>query len=551
MNDNNFKDITWRPYQLDCDKAIQKNLKKGTKRQLIVEGTGLGKRLQSVWSSRHYNRILFIAHTEELIQQAYEDFELFFPMQCGIIKGPRFDIDKRIIIASAQTLWRRLDKMPKDMFDYVIADEVHHYLSKTFLLPLNHFEPELFTGWTATPTRLDGLNFSNIVDGIIHDYPLEDGIKDHWLSEIDAIRVKTNIDLKGVKKQAGDFNNKELSNRVDCRGRNQLIVNRYKEHGRGLQGVCFCVNIEHAENMKYIFNENGISAETIHSKISKEERTRINREFKNGDIQILTNVNVLTEGWDYADIGVLMMARPTMSLSLYMQMIGRASRLKSLKFIEKATGRILTEVTKKLGISLDRFIYNKGKIPFYKNKSDIKDMTDQELHFYKRLRHHSRAIILDFVDNTGNHSLINTWELDKKKKAKNKSFVSEEKRTKLIDAEETRAREIKNLYNDDVRVDLLKLPEIRIISSARMLEEATGPQVDWLKRGGVWQEDVTYTKAQASEFISNFECQHWQLQKLATWGFDVSNGATIGQFQEAQRQSGNQPEKNKKQAFKL
>ena len=116
-------DIQLRPYQVECKKAIKKNYDKGVKEQLIVEATGLGKRLQAVELMKHFSRSLFIAHREELIGQAYEEISKFWPMQVGIIKGPTFEIDKKIVVASVQTLQNRLTRINPDLFDYIVVDE--------------------------------------------------------------------------------------------------------------------------------------------------------------------------------------------------------------------------------------------------------------------------------------------------------------------------------------------------------------------------------------------------------------------------------------------
>lgn len=302
-------------------------------------------------------------------------------MDVGIIKGQIFDSSKKIVIASAQTIWRRLDKMHRNMFDLVIADEVHHYLAPTFIKPLEFFNMKLLQGYTATPTRLDGLNFSNIFDEITYTYDIKQGIDDKFLCELDATRIKTMIDIKDVPKTAGDFNVKHLSTSVNIPQRNELVVTKYNEKSLGRQGIVFCVDIQHAEDMKNMFNNYNIKAESIHSEMSIDERRLINHKYKTGKIQILTNVNILTEGWDYADLGIIMMARPTMSLALYMQMIGRGTRLKSEAF-------------------KDRFGVD-------------------------------NCAVLDFVDNVGKHKLVNTWSLDKNKSPAERTFVTSQKRKSL------------------------------------------------------------------------------------------------------------------------
>ena len=178
--------IHWRPYQIACKKAIKENYDKGVTKQLIVQATGTGKRLQAVNLARHFNRTLFVAHREELIMQAYEEIDQYWPMQVGIIKGTRFELEKKVVVASVQTLHNRLNRINPDMFDLLLVDEMHHYVSKTYLKSIRHFEPKLLTGWTATPKRLDGLSLSNLVQNIVFEYYIEDGINDKFLAPLEA-----------------------------------------------------------------------------------------------------------------------------------------------------------------------------------------------------------------------------------------------------------------------------------------------------------------------------------------------------------------------------
>lgn len=477
--------INWRPYQRACFDAIKLAASKGINRQLVVMATGTGKRLIAVGLSQDYERTLFLCHREELIEQAYEDFNRLYPLQVGIIKGDRFEADKKIVIGSAQTMWRRLDRMKETDFDCVMADEVHHYLAPTYIKPLDFFKCKQMYGFTATPTRLDGLDFSNIVDEIVYEYPIDVGIKEGWLAPLEAYQIATDVDISQVKKVGGDFNQKELTVKVDIPERNKLIVEKYVQYGQDRQAVVFCASIEHSEHVKEAFIQHGYAAEAIHSNLESEDRRMLNRAFKNRNLVILTNVNVLTEGWDYADVGLVMMARPTQSLALYMQMIGRGTRLKTKDYIQQFNRRDCT--------------------------------------------------ILDFVDNTGNHKLVNTWTIEREKPPQERMLYSEKQRDYFAERKAAREAKIKNLYKTTKKLDLFDLPsKKKVHEKGRMLEAATDKQLKWLRDLGVWQEGVEYTKAQASRFITNADAEDWMIRKLAEWGYDVMNGATVGQFYEVQ-----------------
>ena len=477
-----LNNVEWRPYQKECKTAIKTNYDQGVTRQLVVSATGTGKRIMAVDIMRHFERSLFIAHREELIMQAYDEIEKFWPMHAGIVKGSLFEVDKRIVVASVQTLVNRLDKMDPAMFNFVVIDEAHHYVSPTYLRVARHFNPKLLTAWTATPKRLDGLSLTNIIDKIVFQYNIRDGINDGYLAPIEAFQVRTQSDLSHVKRTAGDFNLKDLSEEVDTELRNTLVVAKYKQYAEGKSGLAFCVDMDHAYHLRDKFREEGVNAETVVSDTERcPNRTELVAAYANGEIDVLTNVNILTEGYDYNDIGCIMMARPTQSETLYTQCIGRGTRLKSIEFINK-------------------------------NGND-------------------KCIILDFVDNTGKLSLINAYELEKNLEIEDRIFLPKEYKLKLLEEREKQKRTHVFTYGIDQSVDILKLPDVKVWESAKMLEPATDKQLDWLKREGIWVPGVEYTKRQASELISNIKCQSWQLIWLSQQKYDVSKGATIGQYQ--------------------
>jgi len=240
--------IKWRPYQQEGLKTIHKKKDK-VKRQLIVMATGTGKRILAVGLSQDYKRTLFLCHREELMDQAFHDFNRMYPMDVGIVKGTEFTINRRVVIASAQTMWRRLDKIPQDHFDCVMIDEAHHYLAPTFIKPLQYFDYTNSFGFTATPTRLDGLNFSNIMDEIVYEYPIDKAIKEGFLCQLEAHRIATQVDISKVKKVGGDFVQSELSDKVDIPERNKMVVSKYQKYAPFRQGIVFACDIAHAENI--------------------------------------------------------------------------------------------------------------------------------------------------------------------------------------------------------------------------------------------------------------------------------------------------------------
>lgn len=476
-----------RPYQLEAFNAVREYFQSGGKSGLLISAQGTGKRFMGVWLSTRvaFPKTLFIVHTEELLQQAVEDFEEYHPNQVGVMKAEKNDVTKKITVASIQTLIRRYGTLSPQLFDLVVIDECHLFLSKVYLKAVKHFEPKLRISLSATPTRLDGLSMSNLSDKILFDYPIDQAIKDGYLAQIDAIRIKTDISLDKAHTSMGDFKIDELSSIVDTPVRNKLVVDSYIKYATGRQGICFAVNTEHAINLNDEFIKAGFKSEiVVANKEITEDRTGSIARFKNKELDILVNINILSTGFDYKNVGVVLMARPTQSLAFYLQAIGRVDRLKDAEYVAKF-----------------------GQV----------------------------GLVLDFVDSFSKHSLVNTWELDGKKPLKDRVFISDEKRKELqdkIDAHRGKAK-VDSAYSEDKRVDLLRLPVVKVSNSYKMQEPATTAQIEFMKQLGVYDAENEYTKAMASEFITNHPASGWQIKKLEKWGYNVSMGATMGEFKKA------------------
>jgi len=496
-----------RGYQQEVICKVEDALNSGVSRQLVCMATGLGKTFTAVKivEKLQFKRILWITHNEELIQQSglaflKDKFDDSFAkkvqdigfldwvdkhncnfgnhtgtFKMGAIKASVFKINAEVTMASAQTLYRRLDKIQFDYFDCIIVDECHLFMAKTFLQPLEYFKPKLLLGLTATPHRADGLSLGNIFEQITYEYNIGQGIKDRYLCELDGIRIQTNISLDNVRTTAGELNQKDLADEVNIPRRNQLIVNKYKEYADGRQGIFFCTDIKHAIDLAEVFNEMGIKC----APISSNEELTPNRSknislYKEGKITVLTNVMVLTTGFDAPNTGVIGHATPTKSLTKYLQCTGRGTRLKSKEYVDK----------------------------FGQN-----------------------CVILDFVDSTNRHNLVNSWELDRDKHPEERTFITKEKRDKLL---ESRKAKLQHERKEDEKVTLLKIPKLKISKSIKMLEEATEAQLKWIYDLG-YSADIHYTKKMCSEIISQQPASQKQINLLKHHGYDVANKIiTIG-----------------------
>ena len=508
-----------RDYQAKAHKAIDDALLKNITRQLLVMATGTGKTFTAVKSIQNRGRVLWNTHTEELIEQSgiailvelnlmptellirtihnhggllnllRPQRESLFQDTCvklihdnlGIIKADLFEIDKPFVIASMQTLHRRLDKIDPTHFDVVVVDEAHYSGANTWVKSLEHFKPKLRLGLTATPYRLDGMMLGDIFDEIVFEYNIDQAIKEGNLCELDAIRIKTNVNLDKVKTRAGELNLEQLEEVINTPERNALIVEKYLQYASGRQFIAFCVDVKHAQDLCAAFNERGVNTNfVVGDKDLTTDRRGVIDSFKRAEYVGLTNVMVLTAGFDHPNVGCVIQACPTKSLTKYLQQVGRGTRLKDELFVS---------------------------------------------------RFGQKCLILDFIDSTTKHQLVNTWTLDKAKPVEERTFTSNEKKEKLI-AERERRIKLAELEKD-TRVNLLALPKIKISDSYRMQEPATEAQLKWIADLGYDVVNIHYTKLMCSEIISKQPASDKQVWLLAKKGYDVSNGVTIAEAKQA------------------
>lgn len=477
----------WRSYQIDCFESIISAFRKGIANQLIVQATGTGKRSAAVYMAGKAKNSLFLAHTEELIGQAYDEFCKWYGKEnVGLIRGDKMELDKRFVISSPQTLINRLHLIPRDHFSLLQLDEVHHYLAKTFYTVVNHFIVKMRLGWTATPNRLDGLSLMDIFDEVVFEYGLLDGIRDGHLAELDGIRIRTNTDLSKARKRMGDFAIDDLCSLVDTPQRNQLVAATYLSKAKGRPFLGFCVNTKHLVHLGETMQDNGIKVGLI----SFDKNVCPDREgtialFEKGELNGLLNVMILTEGYDYDDIGCILEAAPTMSHGKFTQIVGRGARLKSKEF----------------------------KALFGNN-----------------------CKVIDFVDITGKHKIVNTYELDKYSPAVDKIFVTSENREKITEAERSRsASKVMGETTEDAYINLAKPAKIQISKSKKMMEEATSGQIKLLTSFGIYERldnegnEIFYTKKMVSELINSTEITDYQKQCMIGWGYNPT-GAVLSQY---------------------
>jgi len=332
--------FTLRPYQNESIQAVIEARKRGVKRMVICLPTGTGKTV--VFSSlarMAKHQVLVLAHRSELLAQAREKIERALGPGGGVVAIEQGDRrapkDAKVIVCSIRSLHEsRLGQvMAGRDIRLVIYDECHHAAADDNMRVLEQigaFEPDwpgTLLGFTATTVRGDGKGLDDVFEEIVYSRGLTEMIKDGFLSTLRGYRITTAADLRSISPGGLDFNEGELGEAVDIETRNGLVARSILELARDRRTIVFCVTVNHAKNLARTMNHIGLRTGIVFGEMHPIDRARTLAEFRAGRFQALTNVGVLTEGFDDPEVSCIAMARPTRSESYYAQAVGRGTRL--------------------------------------------------------------------------------------------------------------------------------------------------------------------------------------------------------------------------------
>ena len=334
--------VTLRPYQRDAIDAIRRDWANGYSDVLLTMATGAGKTLvflaliDEIVKEQPKARILIIAHRKELISQPLARLYSYFPDwegRAGIVMAGQNEPDKQLIVATVQTLATpgRVDAILEyGPIDYLVVDESHHAVSKTYLAvyqQLKAANPNLkHLGVTATPVRADGDGLSKVYQKESAHFGIVELIQEGYLAPVRWLAIQVGISLAGVKSANGDFVRSQLSNVYEVDNCFDLVVESHKKYAGERQAVAFTVTVDGAYRLAEKFRAAGISAEAADGTTRKDTRAQILRDFSTGRTQVLCNVGLYTEGLDVPQASCIHQVRPTRSDGLYTQMVGRALR---------------------------------------------------------------------------------------------------------------------------------------------------------------------------------------------------------------------------------
>ncbi len=325
--------LSLRPYQVTCVERVVATYQQRPQggKALLVLPTGSGKTLIFVEVARRLSlNTLVVAHRQELLQQAADKFRLIDPLAIiGQVGAGRHEWGAPITVASVQTISRpeHLKTLPLFGYGLVIIDECHHSAAAGYQAVLDALPHAFVVGVTATPDRMDKQSIERIFGEPVYQASIIDMVEQGYLCDLKAIAIPTTTSLDGVPTQAGDFKLDELEVAVDTPERNAQIVAAYLKHCQGRQALCFSVTVSHASHLARAFTARGIQAAVVSGESAPEERKRVLHDYERGSISVLCNCGVLLEGYNAPQTSCVIMARPTKSRALFVQAIGRGTRL--------------------------------------------------------------------------------------------------------------------------------------------------------------------------------------------------------------------------------
>lgn len=311
--------------------ALASTREAGYQRGLVVLATGLGKTWLSAFDAHQFGarRVLFVAHREEILNQAAETFLRIRPrIRVGFYQGKQRDVQVDVLCASVQTLGRatHLERFAPQHFDYIVVDEFHHAAAPTYHRLLKHFSPAFLLGLTATPDRTDQSDILSLCDdNLVFTSNLFAGIENGLLAPFHYFGVfDEGVDYEEIPWRNGRFDPAQLANKLATLARAKHVLRHFQQHGQ-LRTLAFCVSIRHADFMAEYFLRQGIAAAAVYGG-SRWSRGAALEQLADGRLQVIFSVDLFNEGVDLPGIDTVLMLRPTESKILFLQQLGRGLR---------------------------------------------------------------------------------------------------------------------------------------------------------------------------------------------------------------------------------
>ena len=328
-----MKEIKLFDYQEDMKERIEKALR--LHRSVMAQmPTGTGKTylltavIDSFVSNNPMEKVWIVAHRRELVSQIDETVRKFHSYSASNTSS----LLSSVKAMSIQWLMRHYDEIEEEP-GMIVIDEAHHALAKTYKEMWERFPNAKFLGLTATPCRLNGKGFTDLFDVLVQSWAVPEFISKGRLATYDFVSIKSDgvtqrlIDSLQKRGADGDYQNKEMDMLLNKKPSIERLYRSLEEYGKDRKGIVYAINISHAQKITKLYQEHGVKAIAIDSKTPAMERQQDIEAFKKGDIQVLVNVDIFSEGFDCPDVEFVQLARPTLSLAKYLQMVGRGLRV--------------------------------------------------------------------------------------------------------------------------------------------------------------------------------------------------------------------------------
>ena len=327
-----MKKIELFDYQEDMKSRIEKAL--CLHRSVMAQmPTGTGKTylltavIDSFVRANPKAKVWIVAHRRELVSQIDETVRKFHSYSSATSS-----LLSSVRAMSIQWLMRHYDEIEEEP-GMIVIDEAHHALAKTYKEMWERFPKAKFLGLTATPCRLNGKGFTDLFDVLVQSWGVPEFISKGRLATYDFVSIKSDgvtqrlIDSLQKRGADGDYQNKEMDMLLNKKPSIERLYRSLEEFGKDRKGIVYAINISHAQKITKLYQEHGVKAIAIDSKTPATERQQDIEAFKKGDIQVLVNVDIFSEGFDCPDVEFVQLARPTLSLAKYLQMVGRGLRV--------------------------------------------------------------------------------------------------------------------------------------------------------------------------------------------------------------------------------
>ncbi|AUD14906.1 MULTISPECIES: DEAD/DEAH box helicase family protein [unclassified Planococcus (in: firmicutes)] len=319
-----------RPAQQEALDALDTVIEEEYTRAMAVLATGLGKTYLAAFFAKKFKRVLFVAHRQEILQQAKESFQKVHPhKKSAFYHATEKDTSADFLFASIYTLGSEyhLDQFERNAFDLIVVDEFHHAASPTYRRLLEHFEPQFLLGITATPDRMDNQDVYALCDGnVAISIHFLDAIERNWLAPFRYFGVYDNTDYSKIRWLGNRYDEEELLQAQLREEYAEAVFEAWQKH-KQTRTIVFCSTIRQTQFMDQFFRERGIRSMSLSGGTPAEERKAARAQLDSGELEIIFTVDLFNEGVDIPKVDTLLFIRPTESLTVYTQQIGRGLRI--------------------------------------------------------------------------------------------------------------------------------------------------------------------------------------------------------------------------------